>query len=75
MNQFVLTGRLVFATESKILQGLETLVECLNDPSKELRLLAAETVSNICKIKKARRAMRNSDGISRLVMYTVMRFV
>ncbi|CAG7823011.1 unnamed protein product [Allacma fusca] len=49
------------------MRGLETLVECLNDPSRELKLLTAEAVSNICKIKKARRAMRNSNGIARLV--------
>ena len=39
----------------------------LRDPAKELKLLSAEAIANISKIRKARRAMRKGDGISRLV--------
>lgn len=49
------------------LQGLQTLAECLKEPAKDILLLTAETISNVCKLRKARRAMRRSDGISRLV--------
>lgn len=48
-------------------QGLEALIPCLDEPSKEIKLLAAEIISKICKIRKARRAMRKSEGIQRLV--------
>jgi len=37
------------------------------EPSKEIKLLAAEIISKICNIRKARRAMRKSEGIKRLV--------
>lgn len=50
-----------------ITQGLETLIPCLDEPSKEIKLLAAEIISKICNIRKARRAMRTSTGIKRLV--------
>ncbi|ODM98597.1 Armadillo repeat-containing protein 4 [Orchesella cincta] len=49
------------------MRGLETLIHTLRDPAKELKLLSAETIANISKIRKARRAMRKGDGISRLV--------
>jgi hypothetical protein len=49
------------------IQGLDTLINTLRDPAKELKLLSAEVIANISKIRKARRAMRKGDGISRLV--------
>lgn len=49
------------------MKGLDTLINTLRDPAKELKLLSAETIANISKIRKARRAMRKGDGISRLV--------
>lgn len=42
-------------------------MECLKEPITDIRLLTAEAISNICKLRKARRAMRMSDGINRLV--------
>jgi hypothetical protein len=50
------------------MRGLETLVECLKETAKDILLLTAEAISNICKLRKARRAMRMSDGINRLVI-------
>ncbi|CAL8113505.1 unnamed protein product [Orchesella dallaii] len=49
------------------MRGLETLIPCLDEPSKEIKLLAAEIISKICNIRKARRAMRKGEGINRLV--------
>ena len=43
------------------------MVITLRDPAKELKLLSAEVLANISKIRKARRAMRKGDGINRLV--------
>lgn len=43
------------------------LVVILSDPTKELQILAAETIANLGKIKKARKFVRKNNGIPKLV--------
>jgi len=49
------------------LGGLQTIVNILNEQDKELRCLAAETIANLAKFKRARKVVRQYDGIKRLV--------
>lgn len=49
------------------LGGLQTMVKILRDPDKELRCLAAETIANVAKFRRARRTVRQHGGIRRLV--------
>lgn len=43
------------------------MVELLDSTFKDLKALAAETIANVAKFRKARRAVRKYGGIKRLV--------
>lgn len=47
--------------------GLETVVNILQARNKELKSLAAETIANVAKFRRARQTVRQYGGISRLV--------
>lgn len=49
------------------LGGLQIMVKILRDPNKELRALAAETIANVAKFRRACRAVRQHGGIKNLV--------
>ena len=49
------------------LGGLQTMVKILQDPNKELKCLAAETIANVAKFRRARRTVRQHGGIKKLV--------
>ena len=49
------------------LGGLQTMVKILKDPNKELKCLAAETIANVAKFRRARRTVRQFGGIRKLV--------
>lgn len=43
------------------------MVSILDTPVKELKCLAAETIANVAKFRRARRTVRQYGGIKRLV--------
>lgn len=47
--------------------GLPMLVQILQSPNRELKCLAAETIANVAKFKRARRIVRHHGGIRKLV--------
>lgn len=47
--------------------GVEILVKNLTDPARDLQILVAKTLYNVAQIKKARRNVRKSNGIPKLV--------
>lgn len=49
------------------LGGLQTMVKILDSPDKDLKYLAAETIANVAKFRRARRTVRQHGGIKRLV--------
>ena len=49
------------------LGGLQTMVKILRDPDKDLKCLAAETIANVAKFRRARRTVRQHVGIKKLV--------
>lgn len=49
------------------LGGLQTMVKILRDADKDLKCLAAETIANVAKFRRARRTVRQHGGIKRLV--------
>ncbi|XP_075443782.1 outer dynein arm-docking complex subunit 2 isoform X2 [Ascaphus truei] len=49
------------------LGGLQTMVRILDSVDKDLKCLAAETIGNVAKFRRARRTVRQHDGIKRLV--------
>ncbi|CAI8029073.1 Armadillo repeat-containing protein 4 [Geodia barretti] len=49
------------------LAGLPMLVQILTSPNRELKCLAAETIANVAKFKRARRIVRHNGGIRKLV--------
>lgn len=49
------------------LGGLQTMVSILDSSDKELKCLAAETIANVAKFRRARRTVRQYRGIQRLV--------
>ncbi|KGL88045.1 Armadillo repeat-containing protein 4 [Charadrius vociferus] len=49
------------------LGGLEIMVKILDSPDKDLKCLAAETIANVARFKRARRTVRQHGGIKRLV--------
>ena len=51
--------------------GLPMLVQILQSPNRELKCLAAETIANVAKFKRARRIVRHHGGIRKLVRGTV----
>ncbi|MEJ1284323.1 armadillo repeat containing 4 [Cricetulus griseus] len=51
------------------LGGLPIMVNILDSPHKSLKCLAAETIANVAKFKRARRAVRHHGGITKLENY------
>lgn len=49
------------------LGGIELLVSNLSDPARDLQILVAETIYNVAQIRKARKHVRKSEGIPKLV--------
>ncbi|KAJ9600824.1 hypothetical protein L9F63_001036 [Diploptera punctata] len=49
------------------LGAIPTLVVILSHQSRNLQILAAETIANVANIRKARRAIRKHNGIPKLV--------
>ena len=49
------------------LGGLQTMVKILRDIDKDLKCLAAETIANVAKFRRARRTVRQHGGIKKLV--------
>lgn len=49
------------------LGGLQTMVKILKESNKELKCLAAETIANVAKFRRARRTVRQHGGINKLV--------
>lgn len=47
--------------------GLQSIVAILDSPVKELQALAAETVANVARFRRARRIVRQHGGIRKLV--------
>lgn len=43
------------------------MVNILDSPHKSLKCLAAETIANVAKFRRARRAVRHHGGITKLV--------
>ena len=43
------------------------MVKILEEQDKDLRCLAAETIANVAKFKRARKVVRQNNGIQRLV--------
>ena len=43
------------------------MVKILTEPDKDLKCLAAETIANVAKFKRARKVVRQNNGIKRLV--------
>ena len=50
-----------------VVLGLPTLVQILDSQNRELKCLAAETIAHVAKFKRARRIVRQSGGIRKLV--------
>lgn len=53
--------------------GLQSIVAILDSPVKELKALAAETVANVARFRRARRIVRQYGGIRKLVGTTKKR--
>ncbi|KAM8811602.1 outer dynein arm-docking complex subunit 2 [Eudromia elegans] len=49
------------------LEGLQIMVKILESPDKDLKCLAAETIANVARFKRARRTIRQNGGIKKLV--------
>ena len=47
--------------------GIELLIKILSDPDSDLQLLAAETMANLAKFRKARTIVRKNGGIPKLI--------
>lgn len=43
------------------------MVKILDSPDTDLKCLAAETIANVARFKRARRTVRHYGGIKRLV--------
>lgn len=50
------------------------MVKILDSPDKDLKYLAAETIANVAKFRRARRTVRQHGGIKRLVS-TVVKYI
>ena len=48
------------------------MVKILRDPDKDLKCLAAETIANVAKFRRARRTVRQHGGIKKLVRPEVL---
>ncbi|NWW02482.1 ARMC4 protein, partial [Oreocharis arfaki] len=49
------------------LGGLEIMVKILDSPDTDLKCLAAETIANVARFKRARKTVRQHGGIKKLV--------
>ncbi|XP_068083879.1 armadillo repeat-containing protein gudu [Anabrus simplex] len=49
------------------LGAVPLLVTILSDQSRDLQILASETIANVAKVRKARKTVRKCDGIPKLV--------
>uniref|UniRef100_A0A669P2S0 Armadillo repeat containing 4 n=1 Tax=Phasianus colchicus TaxID=9054 RepID=A0A669P2S0_PHACC len=49
------------------LEGLQIMVKILDSPDTDLKCLAAETIANVARFKRARSTVRHYGGIKRLV--------
>ncbi|XP_030757862.1 armadillo repeat-containing protein gudu [Sitophilus oryzae] len=49
------------------LGGIPLLVKNLTEPARDLQILVAETIYNVAQVKKARKHIRQCNGIPRLV--------
>lgn len=47
--------------------GLKSIVKILDSVSKDVKALAAETIANVARFRRARRAVRQHGGIKELV--------
>lgn len=47
--------------------GLQRIMKILDSPVKDLRALAAETIANVARFRRARRTVRRYGGIKKLV--------
>ena len=47
--------------------GLQSIVKILDSPDKDLKALAAETIANVARFRRARRTVRQHGGIKKLV--------
>ena len=50
------------------------MVKILRDPDKDLKCLAAETIANVAKFRRARRTVRQHGGIKKLVSKCTSKF-
>lgn len=51
--------------------GLQSIVKILDSPVKDLKALAAETIANVARFRRARRTVRQYGGIKKLVSICV----
>jgi hypothetical protein len=51
------------------LGGLQTMVQILTEQDKDLKCLAAETIAHVAKFKRARKVVRQNNGIQKLVCF------
>ncbi|XP_062235056.1 outer dynein arm-docking complex subunit 2 [Platichthys flesus] len=49
------------------MDGLQSIVKILDRPHKDLKALAAETIANVARFRKARTTVRRCGGIKKLV--------
>jgi len=49
------------------LGGVPLLIEILSDQARELQILAAQTIANVARIRKARMIVRKCGGIPKIV--------
>lgn len=47
--------------------GLQSIMKILDSPVKDLKALAAETIANVARFRRARRTVRQYGGIKKLV--------
>lgn len=53
--------------------GLQSIVKILDSPVKDLKALAAETIANVARFRRARRIVRQYAGIKKLVSISTER--
>lgn len=49
------------------LNGIQLLVQCLCEPAIDLKIIAAENIANVARVRLARQHVRKFKGIPRLV--------
>lgn len=49
------------------LDGIPLLVNILCEPALDLKIMAAETISNVAKVRLARKLVRKCGGIPKLI--------